>query len=125
MGITYVEGVLSDPSNKTRKVGLRFLVDTGAFYTAIPHDLLRKLGIKPSGAENIRFADGRKARWRLGEARLTINGRSTNTWVLFGKPHTQPLLGAYTLEGLRLEVSPRTKKLKPIRTLIVALLASR
>ena len=101
-------------------MNLRFLVDTGAFYTAVPRNILRKLGIKSSGEERLRFADGRTARWKIGEARLTVNGRSTNTWVLFGNLNIQPLLGAYTLEGLRLEVDPRSKKLKPMPVIIVA-----
>jgi len=120
MGITYVEGILHHPTKETRRVNLRFLVDTGAFYTAVPRNILRKLGIKSSGEERLRFADGRTARWKIGEARLTVNGRSTNTWVLFGNLNIQPLLGAYTLEGLRLEVDPRSKKLKPMPVIIVA-----
>lgn len=120
MGISYVEGILSHPVKAASRVGLRFLVDTGAFYTTVPRDTLRTLGIRPSREEVVRCADGRKARWKVGEARLSVNGRSTTTSVLFGKANTQPLLGAYSLEGVCLEVDPCTKKLKPIPTLIVA-----
>ena len=120
MGIAYVEGIVSHPSTAKRKTSLRFLVDTGAFFTVVPKDVLRKLGVKSSRVERVRFADGRTTKWKVGEAKLAVNGRSTTTWVLFGKPNTQPLLGAYSLEGLGLIVDPRTKRLVPMPVVIVA-----
>lgn len=120
MGIAYVEGTISHTSQAAQKVRLRFLVDTGAFFTVVPRDVLRKLGVRPVREERVRFADGRTARWKVGETRLSVNGRATTTWVLFGKPKTQPLLGAYGLEGLGLIVDPRTKRLVPMPIVIVA-----
>ena len=120
MGITYVQGTLSPLGTARHRVALRFLVDTGAFFTVVPRDVLQKLGIRPSREERVRFADGRTTAWKAGVATLTINGRSTPTWVLFGKPNTQPLLGAYSLEGLGLIVNPRTKRLVPMPIVIVA-----
>jgi len=120
MGITYVEGRVGVASGRKAEAKIRFLVDTGAFYTVLPADAARRAGIKPVRTERVRFADGRTARWRVGEARLRVNGRSTATWILFGKSGTQALLGAYTLEGLGLQVNPRTRKLSPMPVVIVA-----
>jgi len=120
MGITYVEGLVGPASGRVGEAKIRFLVDTRAFYTVVPADVARNAGIKPARTERVRFADGRTARWRIGEARLRVNGRSTATWVLFGRPGTQPLLGAYTLEGMGLVVNSRTRKLSPSPEVIVA-----
>ena len=47
----------------------------------------------------MRLADAGDA--EIGEARVTVNGESVTTLVVFGEDDTPPLLGAYTLEGLR------------------------
>ena len=70
--------------------------------------------------ETVQFADGRKARWKLGEVRLEVDGRSVTTLVLFGKKGTQPLLGAYSLEGLGLSVDSRRRRLVHTPVVIVA-----
>jgi len=120
MGIFYVNGVLTHPSDSKRQRQLRFLVDTGAFFTVVPRDVLMALKVSPMGEERGRFADGRRARWKVGEVRLDINGRSVATLVLFGKKGTQSLLGAYSLEGLRLSVDLRHRRLVPMPVVIVA-----
>ena len=118
MGIFYVRGALSQPSSSKRT--LRFLVDTGAFYTVVSRDVLSALKVLPIREETVQFADGRKARWKVGEARLGIDGRSVTTLVLFGRRGTQPLLGAYSLEGLGLPVDSRHRRLVPMPVVIVA-----
>ena len=50
----------------------------------------------------------------MGEARATIDGRSIATIVVFGEDNAIALLGAYTLEGLRLTVDPVHGKLVPL-----------
>lgn len=120
MGIFYATATLRHPSRPTPQETLQFLVDTGAFFSVVPRDHLARLGVKPDREETVQFADGRTARWKVGEVRLTFDGRSTMTWVLFGKPGTKPLLGAYTLEGLGLTVDPRRKRLTPMPLVIVA-----
>lgn len=123
MGIFYVRGTLTPPANRKRKRALRFLVDTGAFFTVVPRDVLASLKIPPIREETVKFADGRKARWKVGEVRLDINGRSVTTLVLFGKKGTQPLLGAYSIEGLGLSVDSRHRRLVPMPLVIVASLS--
>lgn len=120
MGIFYVNAVLAHPGDSKRQRKLRFLVDTGAFFTVVPRDVLSDLKVSPVGEERVQFADGRKARWKVGEARLEIDGRWVTTLVLFGKKGTQPLLGAYSLEGLRLTVDLRHRRLVPMPVVIVA-----
>jgi len=119
MGIFYARGTLIQPRSGSKRA-LRFLVDTGACYSVVPRDILSALKIQPVREEIVQFADGRKARWKLGEARLEINGRSVATLVLFGKKGTQPLLGAYSIEGLGLSVDSRHRRLIPGPVVIVA-----
>lgn len=120
MAIFYVQGTLTHPHEPRRKRSLRFLVDTGAFFTVAPRDVLRALRVRSIRAETVQFADGRKARWKVGEARLDVDGRSVTTLVLFGKKGSLPLLGAYSLEGLGLSVDPRRRRLVPMPVVIVS-----
>ena len=120
MAIFYVQGTLTQPRNPRLQRRLRFLVDTGAFFTVAPRDVLAALKVSPIREETVQFADGRKARWKVGELRLDVDGRSVTTLVLFGKKGTQPLLGAYSLEGLGLSVDSRHRRLVPMPVVIVA-----
>lgn len=120
MGIFYVRAAVSHPRSSERQHRLRFLVDTGAFFSVVPRDILSTLKVPPIREETVQFADGRKARWKVGEMRLNVDGRSVTTLVLFGKKGTQPLLGAYSLEGLGLTVDSRHRRLVPMPVVIVA-----
>src|SRR5207253_9683166 len=120
MGILYGQGKLSHPRKLSLQHKLRFLVDTGAFFSVAPREILSMLKVSPIREETVQFADGRKARWRVGEVRLEVDGRSVTTPVLFGKKRTQALLGAYSLEGLGLSVVHRGRRLVPLRIVLVA-----
>ena len=120
MAIFYVQGTLSHPGDPKLQRRLRFLVDSGVFFTVVPHEVLSALKIRPVRKETMQFADGRRARWKVGEARLEADGRSVTTLVLFGKKGTQALLGAYSLEGLGLSVDSRHRRLFPMPIVIVA-----
>ncbi|MBI4607382.1 MAG: aspartyl protease family protein [Candidatus Rokubacteria bacterium] len=120
MAIFYVNGTLARLGDSKRQRKLRFLVDTGAFFTVVPRDVLSALKVPPTGEETVQFADGRKARWKVGEARLEIDGRSVTALVLFGKKGIQPLLGAYSLEGLGFYVDSRRRRLVRTPVVIVA-----
>lgn len=89
------------------------LVDTGAFYTIVPAARLTDLGVIPFDRVRLRMADGRVKEYGLGQAVATVDGRSIPTLVVLGEDHAPPLLGAYTLEGLRLMVDPNNAALVP------------
>ncbi|MFQ5903564.1 MAG: hypothetical protein ACE5JO_07735 [Candidatus Binatia bacterium] len=120
MGIFYVNAALTHPRDSRRQWKLRFLVDTGVFFTVVPRDVLSTLRVSPLREETVQFADRRKTRWKVGEVRLDMDGRSVTTLVLFGKKGTTPLLGAYSLEGLGLSVDSRHRRLVPMPVVIVA-----
>ena len=92
---------------------LEATVDTGAFFTMLPGRLLRELGVLPTETAVLEMADSRGVEWEIGEARATIDGASVATIVVFGEDDVPPLLGDYTLEGLRLAVDPTHQRLVP------------
>ena len=89
------------------------LVDTGARYSMLPGNMLRDLGINVVRVGQFAMADGRVHELPVGEARIAINGGNAPTFVIFGPDDSEPLLGAYTLEGLELIVDPVHKQLMP------------
>ena len=88
-------------------------VDTGAFYSVVPARLLHDIGVERSARRRMRLADGRVVDADIGEARVTVNGESVTTLVVFGEDDAPSLLGAYTLEGLALTVDPVDQRLIP------------
>jgi aspartyl protease family protein len=89
-------------------------VDTGAFYTNLPRPLLESLGVESHKRERFMLADGRIVESDIGHAWIRVGGRSVITLVLFAEPDTEPLLGAYTLEGVALAVDPVSERLMPM-----------
>ena len=91
----------------TRFETIEAMVDTGASYSVLPASLLRRLGIVPYGTIPMTLADGSVREYELGHAMVRIDGDAAPTIVVFGAEDMRvPLLGAYTLEGLALQVNP-------------------
>ena len=99
-----------------RSLEVEALVDTGASYTIVPGSVLEGLGVQPIDRIALTLADGRRVECDIGEAVAAIDGRTAPTLVAFGEDGAHSLLGAYTLEGLRLTVDPIHGKLVPLTT---------
>ena len=99
-----------------RSLEIEAMVDTGASYTIVPARLLKELGVSPIDKVVLVMADGRPIECDIGEALATVNGRRIPTLVVFGDDNARALLGAYTLEGLRLAVDPAQRRLVPATT---------
>ncbi len=99
-----------------RSLDIEAMVDTGASYTIAPAHLLKDLGVSPIDRIALTLADGRRVEYDLGWAMATIDGRTAPTIVVFGEEEAHALLGAYTLEGLRLAVDPIHGRLIPLTT---------
>ncbi len=96
-----------------RSEAIEATVDTGAFYSMVPARLLHDIGVERSARRRMRLADGSVVDADIGEARVTVNGESVTTLVVFGEDDAPTLLGAYTLEGLALAVDPVDQRLIP------------
>jgi clan AA aspartic protease len=95
-------------------------VDLGAFYASLPRPLLEALGIVPHKQERFMLADGRVVESDIGHMWIRIGERTAITFVLFAEPESEPLIGAYTLEGLALDVDVVNRRLAPKPWLLLA-----
>ena len=116
MGITYTEGVLTGPTGKQATV--RFLVDSGATYTLVPHDIWRTLDLVPKRTVTFTLADGSPVRRAVSECHLKLPEGDGHTPVILGEPDDEALLGAVTLEILGLVLHPFKRTLEPMRMLL-------
>src|SRR3990172_2579586 len=107
---------IGDPQGEGYEA-LEALVDTGSTYTWVPMDILRQMGVEPVGRREFETADGRIIEREMGRTWVRIDGRTEITLVVFGEEGSRPLLGAYTLEGLRLAPDPVNRRLVPVRGL--------
>ncbi|MBV8086835.1 MAG: aspartyl protease family protein [Chloroflexi bacterium] len=98
MGVTFVRGTVR---NDGQSATMDFLVDSGAEYTLLPYETWQQLGLEPVDRHTFVLADGTQVERGLAECRFQMDQGATNTWVILGEPGDDPLLGVYTLEGLR------------------------
>ena len=108
-GIRVSKGRRSPPRN------LRLLVDTGSVYTVLPASLLARLGVKAEFEEEIEVGNGDVIVRPVGRMVVRWKDRWAETFVAFGEPKDARVLGAYTLEGLRLDVDPASHRVRPRR----------
>ena len=99
-----------------KSLEIEAMVDTGASYTMIPSRMLKEMGVTPIRKISLRLADARVVEYDMGRVWANINGSSEVTLVVFGPDNARPLLGAYTLEGLRLAVDPTHGRVIPATT---------
>ncbi len=120
MGTFTVEIQVGDIAG-TRVETLSALVDTGASYTVLPARTLQRLSIERTERRSFVLADERRREYDVGLARITIDGRSTISTVVFGDDATRALLGAVTLEAFGLAVDPLRRRLVPVEGLMMRL----
>ncbi|MFQ5814787.1 MAG: retroviral-like aspartic protease family protein [Anaerolineae bacterium] len=109
---------VGDPQGQ-RYERVEALVATGASYTVLPASMLRRLGVTPHDRIPFILADGRQIEREVGRTWVQIDGKAEITLVVFGEEGTDLLLGAYTLEGLRLGVDPYNRRLVPTPGLLM------
>ena len=113
MGTFNVEIEIGDPQGQ-RWERLDALVDTGSSFTWVPADVLRRLSVEPVRQFPFETAEGRITQRDVGRTWVRYEGRSEMTLVVFGEEDTEPLLGAYTLEGFLLAPDPVNRRLVPV-----------
>jgi len=113
MGITYIEGVVKDSTDKEANV--RFLVDSGATYTLLPHDVWHALGLSPKRSVTFTLADGTTIERKVSECYIKLPQGEGHTPVILGEVGDEALLGVVTLEILGLVLNPFTRTLQPMQ----------
>lgn len=116
MGITYVEGVVTGEAG--RQAPGRFLVDSGATYTLLPHETWQAIGLTPRRAVVFTLADGTAIQRQVSECHIALPQGEGHTPVILGEPGDEALLGVVTLEILGLVLNPFTRQLQPMRMLL-------
>jgi clan AA aspartic protease len=116
LGITFTTAAISNPRRpRQHPIKLEFLIDTGAIFSVVPANILRRLGITRLDREQFTLADGTKRSYDVGEAFFELGDRSGTSKVVFGPRGATPLLGALTLESVGLMVNPVTREVSPMR----------
>jgi len=113
MGITFLKVKVINPEQPKKSEECEFLVDSGAVYSVVPQNILKKLGIKPTSSEEFILANGEVIKKSLGNAYFEYDGKIRAAPVVFGDKGVF-LLGATTLEALGMILDPIRRQLKPL-----------
>lgn len=115
MDITYIEGTVTGPAgNRT----VDFLVDSGATYSLLPHDVWTAIGLAPKRTASFALGDGSKIERSISECHTTFAIGEGHSPVILGEPGDTALLGVVTLENLGLVFNPFTRTLHPMKFLL-------
>jgi clan AA aspartic protease len=115
MGLTTIRAKVANPANPRRVARVTFLVDSGAIYSIVPANVLRRLGIKPHRkTRTFTLADGSSITREIGNAIFQIDGESGASPVIFGETGDSSLLGAVSLEAAGLLLDPVKRILRPL-----------
>jgi clan AA aspartic protease len=113
MGLTYLDGTVTGPGGASEHV--QFLVDSGASYSLLPHEVWKSLGLTPKREVSAVLADGSTVSRQVSECHIALAGEDGHTPVLLGEPDDEALLGAVTLEVLGLVLDPFQRKLRAMQ----------
>jgi len=119
VGYVRVRGTVANPSDRSLRVDLEFIVDTGAIYTVIPKSVAEGLRLKETGRRKFKIANGDVVEYPVSEAYIVVNGEGVTSVVAIADEKTPLLLGVTTLELLGLRVDPVTGKLTPLELMIL------
>lgn len=94
---------------------IRAFVDNGSTDSAMPASVLRKIGVKPEGADLYEGWERRTFRRRWSHARFQILGRTGVGKVIFEPKSEVPTIGATTLEDLGFDIDMKNGGLRPFQ----------
>jgi predicted aspartyl protease len=120
MAITFLNVGVSNPASPRKAKRCEMLVDSGALYSVIPADDLRRLGIRPTSHEEFILANGEVVRRRVGNALFHYRDKIRAAPVVFGDRGIY-LLGATTLEAMGMALDPIRRELLPLPMLMMRL----
>ena len=92
---------------------LELEVDTGSTFTAVPREMLERLGVPVTRSVLATLADGSSTPVDVGETLLRLEGQEFHTQVIFAEEGEPSLLGVVTLEQALLAVDPVAGRLIP------------
>lgn len=96
---------------------LEVTVDTGSTFSAVPRQLLQRLGVLVERSMPSETADGRIVPVDVGTATIRLEGFEFPTPVIFAEEGEPSLLGVVSLEQAALAVDPVAGRLAPTNLL--------
>jgi clan AA aspartic protease len=124
MGMTEVKLTIKNPRYPERAVTAKFLVDSGAHYTVLPQEIVKKLGLKPSYSQEFNLADGKTIKRSIGGATVVFEGKELPVAVVLGQKDDAAILGVTTLESFGLMIDPFKRKLYHSKLMLASLILS-
>ncbi len=95
--------------------------DTGAMWTWIPHDILERLGHKPTARRRMQTADNRVLEPDAGPVPIKIGDEVLSPLCIYGDPGSHVLLGATSMQEFSVGPDPRNERLVPVVGLLMSL----
>ena len=109
-----IQALLANPSDPERRATTELLVDTGATYSLLPEEVVRRLGLATPWQRTATLASGEDVTYAMGQVLIRLNGEEMATVFLAGPPSCQGLIGAVTLEEFALAADPVHCRLVPV-----------
>lgn len=100
---------------------VRFLVDSGAAYSVVPHAAWQAMGLLPTRSLDFVLADGTVITRAVSHCLFRYQGILAPSPVVLGEANDDALLGVITLENLGLVLNPFERTLRPMRMRLAAL----
>ncbi len=113
MSITFLKVKVINPEQPKKCEECEFLVDSGAVYSVVPQNILKKLGIKSNSFQEFILANGEIVKKPIGNAYYEYEDKIRVAPVIFGDKGIF-LLGATTIEALGMILDPIRRELKPL-----------
>ena len=111
MGITNLRVKIANPLKPNVFESVYFMVDSGAVYSVVDSEILKKLGIKPMSEKEFSLANGDLITRKMGGALYSYGEEKGHAPVIFGEKGDSNLLGAVTLESMGLILDPIRRQL--------------
>jgi clan AA aspartic protease len=118
MSITFLKVTVINPEQPKKSQECKFLIDSGAVYSVVPQNILKKLGIKPTSSQEFILANGEVVKKPIGNAYFGYRDNIRAAPVVFGDKGVF-LLGATTIEALGMILDPIRRELKPLPMLLM------
>lgn len=116
MGTVKVTIGVGDPQGRDFEE-LEVTVDTGSTYTAVPREMLQRLGVPVERSLPSETADGRIVPVDIAYTSIRLEGLTFPTPVIFAEAGEPSLLGVVSLEEAALAVDPVAGQLIPTNLL--------
>ena len=97
------------------RLTVRFLVDSGAFYSVLPEPAWRAIGLEPTRDMDFVLADGTAISRHVSDCRFHYQGIEAPSPVVLGVGDDVGLLGTVTLDTLGLILNPLRRTLTPMK----------